>query len=160
MRSSQATHHLVEGFGRAPVLFLLVRGQLQRNHRDRQVKCRREPAWIVLDQLGGTRGTDHHCRRLEPLMGLAGSVLEQLRGIAAEVARLKGGVGDRRSLGQSLDHGEEQIGVGVALWRMQHVVDIFQRSRDPHRTHVRRAFVGPQCQLHVSAPGRPDGRVG
>ena len=61
---------------------------------------------------------------LESLVGLAHGALKESGGIAAQIARLKGGVGHRRPARQPLDHGEQQIGVGVALRRVQHVVHV------------------------------------
>ena len=47
-----------------------------------------------------------------------------------------------------LDHREQQVGVGVALRRVQHVVHALHRGGDAHRADVRRAFVGPDGELH------------
>jgi hypothetical protein len=150
-RRRQVANDLVEGLGRAPVLFLLVRGQLQGHHRDRQREGLRETTGVVLDELGGAGRADDHRLRLESLVGLAGRGLEQLGGVAAQVARLEGGVGDRRAARQPLDHREQQVGVGVALRRVQHVVQLAHRGRDPHRADVRRSFVGPERELHDEA---------
>ena len=99
---------------------------------------------------------------LEPLVGLARRVLEQLGGVAAEIARLERRVGDRRPLVAPLDHGEQQIGVGVALRRMQHVVHALHRGRDAHRADMGRAFICPERQLHGSGhqPRAPHQRTG
>jgi assimilatory nitrate reductase catalytic subunit len=60
----------------------------------------------------------------------------------------------KRAPGQALDHREQQIGVGVALRRVQHVVHVAQRGGHAHGADVRRAFVGPQGQLHDQATRR------
>jgi hypothetical protein len=69
--------------------------------------------------------------------------LKSVGGVAAEVAGLECRVGDRRALRTPLDHGEQQVGVGVALRRVQHVVHIGHRGGDAHRPDVRRSLVGP-----------------
>jgi hypothetical protein len=149
--AGQRAHHLVKGFRRAPVLFALVRRQLQRDHRNRQVQRLAQTTRVVLDQLGGARGADHHGLRLEAVERIARGVLEQLGGVAAQIACLEGGVGDGRALGVALDHGEQQVGVGVALRSVQHVVHTLHRSGDAHRADVRRAFISPQGQPHDQA---------
>ncbi len=158
MRAGQRADHLVEGLGRAPVLLLLVRGQLERHHGHRQVERLGEAAGIVLDQLGGARRAHHHRLRLEALVRLARRVLEELRGVAAEVARLERGVRHRRPAREPLDHREEQVRVRVALRRVQHVVHVAHRGGDAHRADVRRSFVGPERELHVDGPRPPAGR--
>jgi signal recognition particle subunit SRP54 len=65
-----------------------------------------------------------------------------------EVARLKSGVGHRRPARQPLDHGKQQVGVGVALGSVQHVMHIRQGGGHPHRAHMGGALVSPQRQLH------------
>ena len=152
VRAGQRADQLVEGLGRAPVLLLLVGRQLQRHDRDRQAQRLGEAAGIVLDQLGGAGRADQHRLRLEALVGVARRGLEQLGRVAAEVARLEGRVGDRRALGAALDHREQQVGVGVALRRVQHVVHALHRGGDAHRADMRRAFVGPDGELHGLRP--------
>ena len=147
-RAGQRSHHLVEGFGRAPVFLALVRRQFERDHRDRQVERLGEATRVVLNQLGGARGANQHRLRLEALERIARRVLEQLGRVAAQIARLERGVSDRRPFRQPLDHREQQIGVGVALRCVQHVMHAFHGGGDAHRADVRRAFVGPQGQLH------------
>ena len=137
VRPGQGAHELIEGLGRAPVLLPLVGRQLERHHRDRQAERPRQAAGIVLDQLGGAGRADQHRLRLEALVGLARGGLEQLGRVAAEVARLEGRVGDRRTLAAALDHREQQVGVGVALRRVQHVVHALHRGGD--RASRRRA---------------------
>ena len=50
--------------------------------------------------------------------------------------------------GAALDHGDQQVRIGVALRRMQHEVHAPHAGRDPHRAHMRRTFVGPERELH------------
>ena len=147
-RSGEGAHDAVEGFRRAPVLLLLVGREFQRDHRDRQADGRSEPARVVLDQLGRAGRADEHGLRSEALIGAGDGVLEFLSGVAAEVARLERRVGDRCALAAALDHGEEQIGIGVALRRMQDVVDAFHRGGDPHRADMGWSLIGPDRELH------------
>ena len=146
--AGQRAHDAVQRFGRAPVFLLLVGGQLQRDHGDRQGERLRQSARIVLDEFGRARGADEHGFRLEALVGVAHGILEQFGGVAAKVARLESGVGHRRARVAPLDHREEKIGVGVALRRMENVVHAFHCGGDAHRADVGRAFVGPDRQLH------------
>ena len=155
----------VEGLRRAPVLLLLVGWQFQRDHRHRQVERLRQPAGIVLDQFGGAGSSYQDRLRLEAFIGFRHGRLEQFGGVAAEVAGLEGGVGHRRALGPPLDHGEQQIGVGVALRSVQHVMHAFHRGGDPHGSHMGRGFVCPERQLHGVRPpvkgcGGAGGRTG
>ena len=50
--------------------------------------------------------------------------------------------------GAALDHGEQQVGVGVALGRVQDEVDALHGGGDAHGADVGRAFVGPEGELH------------
>jgi len=52
---------------------------------------------IVLYQRTRAGGADDHRLRLKPLIGVARRSLEQLGGIAAEIARGESGVGHRRA---------------------------------------------------------------
>ncbi len=159
----EAAHELVERLRRAPVLLLHVGGQLQRDDGDVEAQRLGQPAGIVLDQLGGARGPDHHRLRREPLDGLAAGRLEDLGRVGPQIARLEGGVGHGRARLAPLDHGEQQVGVGVALRRVQHVVQPRHRGGDAHRADMGRAFVCPHRQLHQtatsSAARRPSGRA-
>ena len=143
---------LVEGFGRSPVLLFLVRGQFDRHHRYRQSQRPREAAGIVLDKFRGAGGADQQRLGLETLVGLARGVLEQLGGIAAEVARLERRIGDRGSFRLPLYHGEQQVGVGVALRRVQHVMQPVHRGGDSHRPDMGRTFICPERELHGVIP--------
>ena len=147
-RGGEVAHQLVEGLRRAPELLLLIGGQLQREDRDRQVEGLGEAAGIVLDQLGGAGGADDHRLGLEALVGVARGGLEQFGGVAAEVAGLEGGVGHRRAVVAPLDHGEQQVGVGVALRGVQNVVNPLHRRRHPHGADVGRSLIGPDAELH------------
>ena len=142
------SHQLGEGFGRSPVFLALVGRQLQSHDGDGQVQRFAQAARIVLDQFGRAGGTDQHGLRRKAVKGLAGSGLEKFGSVAAQVTRFEGGVGDRRALLQALDHGEEQVCIGVALRRVQHIVHAFHGGCDTHRAHMGRSFVGPQGQLH------------
>ena len=137
----QAADDLQEGLGGAEALLALVGGQFQRDHRDRQAEGFGEAGGVVLDQLGGAGGADDDRLGAEALVGVAAGGLEELRGVGAEVAGLEGGVGDRRAVAAALDHGEEQIGVGVALRRVQHVVQAGHAGGD---AHARRHAAGPR----------------
>ena len=117
-----------------------------------RVERLREAARIVLQQLCGAGRADQHHLGTEPLIGLAYRVFQQRRGVAAEVAGLERRVGDRRSFRAALDHREEKIGIGVALRRMQNIMDVAHRGGDPHRAHMGRPFICPQGQLHGSNP--------
>ena len=144
----QRAGKLVEGFGGAPVLLLRVRGQFQRHHRHRQAEGLAEVAGLVLQQFGRARFADQHGLGLVALVGFGHRGLHHVGSAAAEVACLERGVADRRTLVLALDHREQQVGVGVALRRMQHVVHVAHRGRDAHRADMRGAFIGPEGQLH------------
>ena len=144
----QVAAQLVEGLARAPVFLALVRGQLQGHHGNGQLQGLGQAAWIVLDQLGGAGRAHQHGRRIEARHGLAGRVFEEFGRVAAQITRLEGGVGDGRAARQALDHGEQQVGVGVALWGVQHVVHIRHGGGHAHRAHMGRSFVSPERQLH------------
>ena len=144
----QATHQVVEGLGSAPVFLALVGRQLQCHHRNGQVQRLRQAARIVLNQLGGARSTHQHGLGRKPVVRVFHGGFEQLCRIATEVTRLEGGVGHRRAAGQALDHGEQQVGVGVALGCVHHVMHIRHGRGHAHGADVRRAFVCPECELH------------
>ena len=148
----EAADKLVQRLRRAPVLLLLVGRQVERDDRHRHARGGRQPARIVLDQLRRAGGADDDRLGPEALGSVAQRRLEQLRGVAAQITRLEGGVGDRRARIAPLDHGEEQIGVGVALRRVQHVVQPLHRGSDAHGAHMRRALIGPEGELHRPRP--------
>lgn len=147
-RLRQRPDQPVEGFRGAPVLLLLVGGQFERDHRHGQAERGGKPARIVLDQLGGAGGPDDHRLGPEALVGRPAGVLEQPRGVAAQVAGLERGVGHGRAAVAPLDHGEEQVGIGVALRGMEHVVQTLHGGGDPHGADMGRSLVGPHGQLH------------
>ena len=138
----------------AEVLSPLVARQLQRNHGDRQTHPRGKAPGVVLDELGGAGGTDHDGLGPEAFVGVAAGVLEELSGISAEVASLEGRVGDGRAGAAALDHGKEEVGVGIALGRVQDEVQAAHRGGDPHGAHMRRPLVGPDGELHSAASRR------
>jgi hypothetical protein len=147
-------HDLIERLGGAPVFLFLVGRKLEGHHWYRQAERARESARVVLNQFGGARGADQHGRRLEPFIGLAHGALKKARRIAAQIPRLEGRIGHGRAARQPLDHGEQQIGVGIALRCVQHVVHVLHGRRDPHGAHMGRSFVGPDGELHGYATSR------
>ena len=68
--------------------------------------------------------------------------------VTAEVAGLEGGVSHGRARGAPFDHGEQQVGVGVTLRRMQDIVHTTHGRGHPHRADMGRSFIGPQGQFH------------
>ena len=112
----------------------------------------REPAGIVLDQRAGAGGADDHRLRLEAVIGVLRRGLEQLGGVLAEVARGERRVGHGRAPVAALDHREQQIRIGVALRRMQHVVQPFHTRGDAHGADMGRAFICPDGELHIRPP--------
>ena len=148
----QAAGEVIKGFGRAKIFFALVGGQLQGHHRHRQVQRQGQATGVVLDQLGGARGPHQHGFGGKAFKRVTGSGFEQLGGVATQIARLEGGVGHRWAARQALDHGEQQIGIGVALGRVQHIVHIAHGGGDAHGPNVGRAFVCPEGELHGCVP--------
>ena len=152
--AGQRADDLEEGLVGAEVLAPLVARQLQRDDGDGQAHLRGEPPGVVLDQLGGAGRADDDRLGPEALVGVAAGVLEELRRVRAEVAGLEGGVGDGRTPVAPLDHGEQQVRVGVALRRVKHVVQPAHRGGDAHRADMRRALVCPDRELHSAASSR------
>ena len=144
----QVAHELVKGLGGAPVFLALVGGKFEGHHGHGQVQSFAQAARVVLDQLSRARGAHQHGLGLEALKGFARCGLEQLGRVAAQVARLEGGVGHRRALLQALDHGEQQVRIGIALGRVQHVMHFFHGRGHPHGADMGRAFIGPEGELH------------
>ena len=153
-RLTEIAHDLVESLGRAPVLLLLVGRKLERNDRNGQRQRLGQPTGIVLNQFRRAGRTHDHRLRCKTLIGIIAGGLEQFRRIAAQVARLEGGVGHRRPGTAPLDHGEEQVRIGVALRRMQNVMHALHRGGDAHRPHMGRSFIGPEGELHGYTPNR------
>ena len=143
---------LVEGLRRAPIFLALIARQFERHDRDREPHRLGETRGIVLDQLGGAGRADQHRLRLEAFERIARGTLEQFGGVLAEIARLEGGVGDRGTLAAPFNHREQQIGIGVALRRVEHVMHALHRGRDPHCPDMGWSFVGPDGELHRVRP--------
>ena len=144
----QMPDDLQEGLVRAEVFLALIRRQVQRDDRDRQPQRLGQPAGIVLDQLCRARGAHDDGFRLEPVIGVLRRGAEQVGGVAAQIAGLKGGVADRRALGPPFDHGEQEVRIGIALRGVQHVMQPLHRGGDTHGTDMGRAFICPDGQLH------------
>ena len=150
----QTANQLVEGFRGSPVLLLAVSGQLQCHDGHVEAHPLSEGPGLILDQLRRAAFAHQQGIRLETIHGLAHMPLHEFGGVATQVAGLERGVGDGRSLPPPLDHREQEIGVGVALRCMEHVVHALHRCRDAHGPHMGRAFVGPECELHDSGVHR------
>jgi hypothetical protein len=148
----QRANDLQERLVGAEVLFPAVAGQFQRDHRDWQAHGLGQTAGIVLDQFGGAGRAHDHRLGVEAVERILAGRAEQVRRVRPQVARLEGGVGHRRAAVAPLDHGEQQVGVGVALRRVQDIVQPAHGGRHTHRPHMGRAFVGPDRQLHAAAP--------
>ena len=147
----QVPHQLIEGFSCAPVLFFGIGRQLQVHHRDTpQVHAGGQGTGLVLDQLGGAAFAHQQGLGLEALDRLGDRAFHQLGRVASQIPRLKGGVRDGRPPLLPLDHREQQIGVGVALGCVQHVVHALHRVGDAQGAHMGRPFVGPEGQFHVT----------
>jgi hypothetical protein len=144
----QRADELVEGLVCAEVLLALVGRKFQRHDRHGDAHGLGQAAGIVLDQLGRAGGADDQRLRLEAVIGVLTGLLEDPGGVLAEVAALEGRVGHGRAVVAPLDHGEEQVGVGVALGRVQDVVQALHGGGDAHRAHMGRAFVCPDGELH------------
>ena len=149
------TAQLVEGFASAPVFFALVRGQLQGHHRNLKLECMRQSTRIVLNQFCGTRRTDQQGSGFEARNGLTRCIFKQLCGIATQIAGLEGGVSDGRPSGQTLNHGEQQVGVGIALRCVQDVMHVLHGRCNAHGPNVWGSFVSPKRELHGLIPKRP-----
>ena len=143
---------LEEGLIRAEVFLALVGGQFQRDHRDGEAHGFGQPAGIVLDELCGAGGADDQGLWPEPLIGVAAGLAEEIGGVGAEVPGLEGGVGDGRAVVPPLDHREEEIGIGVALGGVEHVVEARHARGDAHGAHMGRAFICPDGELHEEPP--------
>ena len=144
----QVAHQLVKGLGGAPVFLALVGGKFEGHHGHGQVQSFAQATRVVLDQFSRARGAHQHGLGLETLKGFTCGGLEQLGRVATQVARLEGGVGHRRALLQALDHGEQQVRIGITLGRMQHVMHFFHGRGHPHGADMGRAFIGPEGELH------------
>ena len=148
-RHRQGADDAVEGLVGPEVLLALIAGQFESYDRHRQAHRLGQPAGIVLDQLGGAGRADDERLRLEPVVGILAGGAEQPGGVGAQIAGLEGGVGDGRAMVAPLDHGEEQVGIGVALRRVEDVVQALHGGGDAHRADVGRALVCPDGELHA-----------
>ena len=146
---NQMAAQLIKRFAGTPILFALVRRQLQRNDGNVQFQGVCQTAWIVLNQLGGARRTYQHGRRFEAFNGLTCRIFEKLCRVATQVTCLECCVRDWRATGQALNHGEQQIGVGIALGCVQHIVHIAHGGGNAHGANVWRSFVCPKRELHL-----------
>ena len=152
---------MIKGFRRPPVLLLGVGRQLQiddRNSTEVHAGC--QGTGLILDQFSRAALPHQQGLGLEPLHSLRHRTLHQLGGITAQISGLKGGVGDRWAPVTPLDHREQQIGVGVALRGMEHVMDALHRSGDTHGPNVGGAFVGPEGEFHGWVGERANGTRG
>ncbi len=144
---------LIEGLIRAKVFLALIAGQIEGNDRDGQFQRLGQPAGIILDQFGGAGGPHDHRLRGEAGKGIAGGVLEQVGGIGAKVTRLKAGIGDGRAVVAPFDHGEQKVGVSIALRGVQHVMQAGHAGGDTHGPHMGWAFICPDAELHGNRRG-------
>ena len=152
--AGQGAHEAIEGLGCAPVFLFLIGGQFQRHHGNRQGERGGEAARIVLNEFGGAGGADDHGLGLEAVIGFLGGALEEFGGVAAEIPGLKGRVGHGRAGAAALDHGEEQVRIGVALGGVQHIMQAGHAGGHAHGADVRRSFVGPDSELHGQTSSR------
>ena len=152
LRYGQGAGEGEEGLVRAEVFLAGVAGEVEGHDGAGEPKGRGEAAGVVLDQLGRAGGADDHRLRLEAVIRALGGALEEGGGVGTEVGGLEGGEGDRRAVVAPLDHREEEVGVGVALWGVEDVVDVLHARGDAHRADVRGAFVGPEGEFHSAAP--------
>ena len=152
--ASQGAHEAIEGLRRAPVFLFLIGGQFQRHHGNRQGERGGEAARIVLNEFGGAGGADNHGLGLEALIGFLGRALEEFGGVAAQIPGLEGRVGHGRAGAAPLDHGEEQVRIGVALGGVQHIMQAGHAGGHAHGADVGRAFVGPDGELHGQTSSR------
>ena len=144
----QCAHQLIKSFCSTPVLLSLIRRKLQRNDGYWQTKCFGQPTRIVLNQLCRARRTNEHGLWLEAFESLTSSTLEKFGSVTTEVTRLKGRVSHWWPLGQPFNHGEQQVGISVALGRVQNIVNVSHRGSDAHGTDMRWAFISPERELH------------
>ena len=151
-RFGQGASDLEKGLVRAEVFLALIAGQFQCDNRDGQAHHFGHAAGIVLNEFCGAGGPDDHRFWLETVIGSLTGGLEEIGGVGPKVARLKRGVGDGRAVVAPLDHGKEQVGIGIALRCVQDVMQPLHRGCDAHRADMRRAFIGPKRELHDVAP--------
>ena len=146
--AGQGLHQLVKGLVRAEIFLALITGQFQRDDRHGKVHRLGQATGIILDQLGRAGGPDDQRLGLKAIKGILASALEQAGRILAQIASFECCVADRRAMAAPLDHGEKQISIGIALRRVQHIMQTLHRGRDTHRADMRRALICPDGQLH------------
>ena len=144
----QAADQLIQRFGCSPVFFFAVSRQFQGHHRHPQVHPLGQGTGLVLNQFSGATLANEQCLRLKALGRFPHRSFHQFGSVASQIPGLKGGVGDRRALTPSFDHREQEVGIGVPLGCMQHVVHVAHRCGDAHGAHMRRALIGPERELH------------
>ena len=135
----------------AEVFFSLVRRKFKGDHRDGKSDGLCKATGVILNQLGSARGTDNHRLWLEALVSRPAGVSKKLSCIGPEIAGLKRRIGHRRPMVPALDHREEEIGIGVALRRVQNVMQAGHAGGDSHGADMRRAFICPDRQFHSAA---------
>ena len=140
---------MIEGLGSTPVFLAGIRRQFQGDHRDGQAKTGRKASGLVLQQLRSAGLPYYENSGIEAPHRFARGFDDQVGRIAPEVTSLKRGVGNRGSTIRTLDHGKQQIGVGVALRGVQKVVHTLHGRDDAHRAYMRRPFIGPERQFHA-----------
>ena len=139
----QGLAYLIKSLVSAKVFLALIAGQFQRDNRHRQPHAGGQAAGIILDQLGCARGRNQQRLGAVALVGGAAGIFEQPRGICPQIACLKGGIGDRRAVVAPLDHCKQQIGIGIALGRVQHHMHIAHARGHADGPDMGRAFVCP-----------------
>ena len=145
----EPSHQLIEGLGGTPVFLLLIGRQLKGYDRNIKLQSLGKASWIILNKLGRAGRAHNKGLGRKPGHGISGSGLKKLCGVFAQIASLKGGVSHGGALVTPLNHGEEQVGIGVALRRMQDIVKPLHGGCDAHGTHMRWALVGPDRELHA-----------
>jgi hypothetical protein len=155
----QRAHQAVKGFAGAPVLLPRVGQHFHGHNGNGQAAAGRQRAGLILQQFRGAGVSHQQHLRLVTLAGVAQRFQDQVGGITAEIPCLECGVGNRDALTFALDHGEQQVGVGVTLGRVQHQVHATHGVGDADGADMRRAFVSPERQLHIRPPAWPGGPV-
>ena len=144
----QVAHQLVEGFRGPPVLLFAVGRQLQTHHRHGELHALGQGTGLILNQLRGAAFPHQQGIGLEAIHRFTHMPFHQFGGVPAEIPGLKGGVGDGRTLSAPLNHREQQIGIGVPLGGMEHVMNAAHGGGNAHGPHMGWPFVGPERELH------------
>ena len=150
-RLGQMPHDLQESLVGAETFLALIAGQIQGDHGDAQIHAFCKPARVILNKLSCTRRAHNHRFGGKTGNGILAGGLEQTCRVAAQIAGLKRSIADRRAMVAPFDHGEQKVGIGIALRRVQDIVQAAHASGDAHCANMRRAFVCPQRQLHSAA---------